>query len=78
MGERTELLQIMALNLALIVASFFPIPYLGIVLATGRGPLVMVFLVALVYFGVLTRRARLAPVPIRHEDDQLYEFERGR
>jgi uncharacterized RDD family membrane protein YckC len=78
MGERTELLQIMALNLAMIVASFFPIPYLGIVLATGREPLIMVFLVALVYFGVLTRRARLAPVPIRQADDRLHEFERGR
>lgn len=78
MGERAELVQIMALNLAMIVASFFPIPYLGIVLATGREPLIMVFLVALFYLGVLTRRERLTPVPIRHEDDRLYEFERGR
>lgn len=78
MRERTELLQIMALIAAMIVVSFFPVPYLSIVLATVRLPLLMVFGVALIYLGVLLQRERLKPVRIQHEDERLHEIEHGR
>lgn len=78
MWLRTELVQIMAVIVAMIAASFFPIPYLGIVLATVRVLLIMVFGVALVYLGVLMRRQQLEPLPIKRDDDLLHEIERGR
>lgn len=78
MGERTELLQIMALTAVMIVASFFPIPFLGTVLATVRVLLLMVFAVALIYLRVRVRREHMEPVRVQHDDDRLYEIERGR
>ncbi|MBV9787283.1 MAG: hypothetical protein JOZ51_03865 [Chloroflexi bacterium] len=78
MSERTELLQIMALIAVMIVASFFPIPLLGMALAAVRVLLLLVFAVALIYLRVVTRRERLEPVRIQHEEDRLHEIERGR
>ncbi|HEX6292856.1 MAG TPA: hypothetical protein VFZ66_26965 [Herpetosiphonaceae bacterium] len=77
MSWRTPLIQMIALLGALIVGSFFPIPYLGVILATVRLLLVMELGVALIYLGILIRRQQTQPVLVRSTDDVLYEMERG-
>jgi uncharacterized integral membrane protein len=65
------------LLLTLIVGSFLPIPYLGIVLATVRLLLVMELGVALVYLGIVLRRQVAQPIIIDHGDEVVYAIERG-
>jgi hypothetical protein len=78
MSWRTPLLQMIALIGAMLVASFLPIPYLAVVLATVRVLLVMVLGVTLIYLGVLIQRLQAQPVSITHDDALLSEIELGR
>jgi hypothetical protein len=72
---RVQLVQIMAVIAAMIVGSFFPIPYLGVVLETVRLLLVMVFGVSLIYLGVLIHRDQLYPQQASYDDELLYAIE---
>jgi predicted phage tail protein len=78
MSWQTPLIQIIALIGAMLIASFLPIPYLAVVLATVRLLLVMTLGVALIYLGVLIQRQAMQPVPISRDDDKLSGVERGR
>jgi hypothetical protein len=72
------LVQMIALLGALLIASFLPIPYLAVVLATVRMLLMMVLGVALLYLGLLLRQEEAQPVPVTRDDDTIYQIERGR
>lgn len=76
MSIRTPIIQINGLILALLIASFLPVPMLGIVLAEVRLLLVMVLGVALTYTGVLLRRQELLAVAVAPADEPI-EIARG-
>lgn len=78
---RVPIIQLVALNVAMIVSSFLPIPLLGGVLAEVRLLLVMVLGVVLIYTGVLRGRGELKPQPVvvyePWADEALIAIERG-
>ena len=78
MAWQRPLAQMIALIGAMLIASFLPIPYLAVVLATVRILLVMALGVALLYLGVLLRQEETQPVPVTRNDDIIYGIERGR
>jgi hypothetical protein len=73
MSLRAPLVQISALIVGLLIASFLPIPYLAAPLAEVRFLLLMELGVAVIYGGILLRRAEHAPAPLADAPQHLRE-----